>query len=59
MTFDQLRAFEAVASQKSFRRAGEILHLTQPAISKQIRALETELEERLFERGKTARRIAT
>lgn len=55
MTFDQLRTFQAVASARSFRRAGELLHLTQPAISKQIRALETELEERLFERGKSAR----
>jgi len=55
MTLDQLRTFQAVASESSFRRAAELLHLTQPAISKQIQALETELDERLFERGRSAR----
>jgi DNA-binding transcriptional LysR family regulator len=54
MTFDQLRTFRTVASAKSFRRAAELLHITQPAVSKQIQALETELEERLFERGRSA-----
>jgi DNA-binding transcriptional LysR family regulator len=39
----------------SFRRAAEALHLTQPAVSKQIRALELELGERLLERGRTVR----
>src|SRR3954471_21270834 len=38
-----LRAFEAVARRLSFRAAGDELHLTQPAISRQIRALEDEL----------------
>src|SRR5258705_1378900 len=55
MTLDQLRTFQAVAAVKSFRGAAEVLHITQPAISKQIQALEAELNERLFERGKTAR----
>jgi DNA-binding transcriptional LysR family regulator len=53
MTLDQLVTFRAVSSAKSFRRAAEALHLTQPAVSKQIRSLEDELEERLFERGRT------
>lgn len=46
-----LRAFEAVARRLSFRAAGEELHLTQPAISRQIRALEEELGAALFLRG--------
>ena len=58
MTFDQLRAFQMVAAIGSFRGAGEGLHLTQPAVSKQIKALETELGERLIERGKSAQLTA-
>jgi LysR family transcriptional regulator, transcriptional activator of the cysJI operon len=54
MTFDQLQTFRTVAAVKSFGRAADLLHITQPAISKQIRALETELDERLFERGRSA-----
>lgn len=46
-----LRAFEAVARRLSFRAAGEELHLTQPAISRQIRSLEEELGSPLFLRG--------
>jgi DNA-binding transcriptional LysR family regulator len=55
MTFDQLRTFQTVAAVRSFRRAADLLHITQPAISKQIQALEVELEERLFERGRSTR----
>lgn len=58
MTLDQLVTLQTVSSAKSFRRAAEQLHLTQPAVSKQIRALELELGERLFERGRTARLTA-
>ena len=46
-----LRAFEAVARRLSFRAAAEELFLTQPAISRQIRALEDELGTALFLRG--------
>lgn len=46
-----LRAFEAVARRLSFRAAAEELHLTQPAISRQIKALEEELGLTLFQRG--------
>ena len=46
-----LRAFEAVARRLSFVGAADELHLTQPAISRQIRALEDELGMRLFSRG--------
>lgn len=54
MTLDQLQSFQTVAAAKSFRRAAELLHLTQPAVSKQIQALEMELDQRLFERGRSA-----
>jgi LysR family transcriptional regulator, glycine cleavage system transcriptional activator len=46
-----LRAFEAVARRLSFSAAAEELYLTQPAISRQIKALEDELGAPLFLRG--------
>ena len=46
-----LRAFEAVARRLSFRAAAEQLHLTQPAVSRQIKGLEEELGTALFVRG--------
>ena len=46
-----LRAFEAVARRLSFSAAAEELFLTQPAISRQIKALETGLGAPLFVRG--------
>ena len=46
-----LRAFEAVARRSSFSAAAEELHLTQPAISRQIKGLEDELGAPLFSRG--------
>lgn len=51
LPLDNLRAFEAVARRLSFRQAAEELHLTQPAISRQIKALEEELGAPLFNRG--------
>jgi DNA-binding transcriptional LysR family regulator len=52
----QLEAFQQVAIQRSFRRAGEALFLTQPSISARIQTLERELGELLFERqGRTVR----
>ncbi|MDQ0010949.1 DNA-binding transcriptional LysR family regulator [Luteibacter jiangsuensis] len=47
----QLRAFLAVAGHRHFRRAAESLHLTQPAVSRLIADLETELDVRLFDRS--------
>ena len=50
MDIAALQAFLAVAETGSFSRAGERIFLTQPAISKRIAALETELGTRLFDR---------
>jgi len=47
----RLRVFRAVAEHASFRRAAEQLHLSQPAVSQQIHALEEELGATLFDRG--------
>lgn len=52
MTLDQLVTFRMVATLGSFRRAAGVLHLTQPAVSKQIHALESTLGTRLLERGR-------
>ncbi|MEE9138138.1 MAG: selenium metabolism-associated LysR family transcriptional regulator [candidate division NC10 bacterium] len=50
MNLSQLKAFLAVAQDGSFSRAAEKLYLTQPAVSKQIQALEEALGMRLFDR---------
>ncbi len=51
LSLDGLRAFEAVARRLSFSAAADELHLTQSAVSRQIKALETELGTALFNRG--------
>ncbi|MDQ2989542.1 MAG: LysR family transcriptional regulator [Pseudomonadota bacterium] len=48
-TLRQLKVFEAVARHLSFSRAAEELHLTQPAVSTQIKTLESHVELELFE----------
>jgi DNA-binding transcriptional LysR family regulator len=47
----RLRVFREVANQASFRRAAEVLYITQPAVTQQIKALEEELGSRLFDRS--------
>lgn len=46
-----LRTFDAVARRLSFSGAGAELHLTQSAVSRQVKALEDELGAPLFSRG--------
>jgi len=54
MDIAALKAFTAVADSGSFSVAAEHLFLTQPAISKRIAALESELDAKLFDRiGRT------
>jgi DNA-binding transcriptional LysR family regulator len=55
LNLDQLRALTTVAEQRSFSAAARQLHLTQPAISLQIKTLEERFGVRLIERlGKQA-----
>lgn len=49
ITLRQLRIFDAVARHLSFTRASDELHLTQPAVSMQIKQLEQEVGVHLFE----------
>jgi DNA-binding transcriptional LysR family regulator len=46
-----LKVFRTVAEHLSFRKAAELLFLTQPAVSLQIKALEKDLGVRLFDRA--------
>jgi DNA-binding transcriptional LysR family regulator len=50
MDWDKLRIFHAVADAGSLTHAGETLHLSQSAVSRQIRALEESLDTTLFHR---------
>lgn len=50
MDITDIETFMAVSELGSFSRAAEQMHLTQPAISKRIAALETEVGARLFDR---------
>jgi molybdenum-dependent DNA-binding transcriptional regulator ModE len=50
MDWDKLRVFFAVAEAGSFTHAGEVLNLSQSAVSRQVSALEESLEVPLFHR---------
>lgn len=49
MTFRQLQVFKAVYQLQSYSKARELLGLTQPAVSSQMRQLESALNQSLFE----------
>lgn len=48
----RLKVFRTVAEKVSFRKAAEALHLSQPAVSQHIQALEEEAGVRLFDRAR-------
>ena len=50
MDIDSIKAFVNVVDEKSFSKAAEQLHITQPAITKRIQNLEARLQTQLFER---------
>ena len=51
VTLVQLRHFVALADARSFSKASEVLHLTQPALTRSIQALELSLGQPVFERA--------
>jgi DNA-binding transcriptional LysR family regulator len=52
MQLHQLRYFTSVADTRHFTRAAEAVHVAQPSLSQQIRALERELGAELFHRAR-------
>ena len=57
MELHQLRYLVAIAKTGNFSRAAEECHVAQPSLSQQIRKLEDELGERLFDRMKREARL--
>jgi DNA-binding transcriptional LysR family regulator len=51
INLDQLRVFQAVAQTGSFTRAADVVHLTQPGISKHIKQMEESFGTPLFDRS--------
>jgi DNA-binding transcriptional LysR family regulator len=58
MRIEQLEYVAAVARLGSFRRAAEEIHVSQPALSESVRALERELGVDILERGRQGARVS-
>lgn len=58
MDIHPLRSFVVLAEHLHFGRAAQALHISQPALTKQIRKLEGEIGAPLFERGPGATRLS-
>ncbi|MDE3011560.1 MAG: LysR family transcriptional regulator [Pseudomonadota bacterium] len=59
ITFRQLRVFVEVARQGSMARAAATLHLTPPAVSMQVKEIETQVGLQLFDRNGRSVRLST
>lgn len=57
MSLAQIRYFVTVAEEGHLGRAAERLHMTQPPLTRQIRSLEDELGQPLFERTPRGMRL--
>ena len=53
----KLRYFVALADELNYRRAAERLHVAQPVLTRQIRALEHEVHAQLFLRDHTGTQL--
>lgn len=59
MEIRTLRYFLAVAREENMTRAAEMLHVTQPTLSKALKSLEEELDKKLFIRQSFSIRLRT
>lgn len=59
VTFRQLRVFVEVAKQGSVQRAADVLHLSAPAVSMQIKDIESQVGLPLFDRGGRQFKLST
>lgn len=51
MEISVLRYFLTVAREESITKASEVLHITQPTLSRQLAQMEEEIGVKLFDRG--------
>jgi DNA-binding transcriptional LysR family regulator len=59
MSIEELRSFTVLAAHLHFGRAAEAIHVSQPALTKQMHRLEESLGGKLFERGKHGTTLTT